>query len=44
MDRSKIVELEQQGIICYECGSKKVVRVEQGYARKYGYCKEHANW
>ena len=44
MDRAKIVELEQKGKICYECGSKKVVRIHQGYARKYGYCKEHSDF
>lgn len=44
MDRLKREELEREGKICYECGSEEVVRIQQGYARKYGYCKKHANW
>lgn len=44
MDRNEIVKLEEKGLICYECGSRKVVRVYNGYARLYGYCKKHSKF
>lgn len=44
MDRLKREKLGRQGKICYECGSKNVITVYQGYARKYGFCRKHVNY